>query len=132
MAINVDGIEKRHGTRAATRWRKEPGYGGFRESTFYDILIVGEPYPPKAIAAIACELAGLPRPLPSDFKGAWDGHWHRALKNLDFDIVPKVEGAGAAGNAAPTDTAAQIDADLRAIDRDHADNPTVREALVEA
>lgn len=132
MAINVDAIEEQHVLQAAARWRQQPGYGGFRESTLYDILIEGEPYPPKAIVAIACELAGSPLPKPSEFKGAWDGHWHRALKGLNFDIVPKIEGPGAKGAQAPTDTAAQIQADLSAIEREHAGNPTVRDALVKA
>ncbi|MGA4083352.1 HNH endonuclease [Ralstonia pseudosolanacearum] len=132
MAINVDGIKAQHVVRAAALWRKAPGYGGFRESTLYDILVDGKPYPPKAIAAIACELAGLQPPAPSEFKGAWDGPWHRTLKSLGFDIVPKVGGLGSSGSVAPTNAAAQIEADLRAIEREHADKPTVCEALIKA
>ncbi|RZF23539.1 hypothetical protein EVC45_43925 [Paraburkholderia sp. UYCP14C] len=87
MAINIDDVEKEHVVEAAGRWRVEPGYGGFGESTRYDILIEGRPYPPKAIA---CECAGAPRPRPSEFRGAWNGRWHKALKALGFPIVPKV------------------------------------------
>ncbi|AXV74045.1 hypothetical protein CJO75_12625 [Ralstonia solanacearum] len=72
------------------------------------------------------------RPAPSQFKGAWDGPWRRALKNLGFDIVPKVGGLASAGSVAPTDAAAQIYADLDAIEREHADKPTVCEALIKA
>ncbi|MGF6978076.1 putative restriction endonuclease [Paraburkholderia sp. JPY465] len=132
MAINIDEVEKEHVVEAAARWRAEPGYGGFGESTRYDILIEGRPYPPKAIAAIACECAGAPRPRPSDFTGAWNGRWHKALKALGFPIVPKVDAGAAAQSEAPTESAAQIEADLRAIEEHHADSPTTREALVKA
>lgn len=132
MAINIDKVEKEHVVEAAARWRVEPGYGGFGESTRYDILIEGRPYPPKAIAAIACECAGAPRPRPSEFRGAWNGRWHKALKALGFPIVPKVDAGEAAHSEAPTESAAQIEADLRAIEEQHADSPTTREALVKA
>ncbi|KIG10928.1 HNH endonuclease [Caballeronia concitans] len=132
MAINIDGVGKEHVVEAAARWRAEPGYGGFGESTRYDILIEGRSYPPKAIAAIACECAGVPRPNPSEFNGAWNSRWHKALRALGFPIVPKVDSGEAAHSEAPTESAAQIEADLRAIDAQHADSPTTREALVKA
>jgi putative restriction endonuclease len=131
VAIVMDGVRKKHVVDAAARWRAEPGYGGFRDSTRYDILIKGRPYPPKAIAAIACELAGVTRPRPSEFKGAWDGHWHRALKDLGYPIVPKVDPEAADGEA-PTTADAQLAADIRAIERDHPVASTTREALVQA
>ncbi|KVG57514.1 hypothetical protein WS79_01230 [Burkholderia territorii] len=43
LAINIDGVEKEHVVEAAARWSAEPGYGGFGESTRYDILIEGRP-----------------------------------------------------------------------------------------
>lgn len=132
MAINIDHIEKRHVLAAADRWRREPGYGGFAESKRYDILIEGRPYPPKAIAAIACEYAGARRPLPTEFKGAWDGRWHRALKALGFPIVPKIDAGEAANSEASTEAAAQLESDLDAINKRHADTPTTRDALVKA
>ncbi|KVV40783.1 hypothetical protein WT27_12690 [Burkholderia territorii] len=132
MAINIDNIKKRHVLAAAKRWRREPGYGGFAESRFYDILIEGRPYPPKAIAAIACEYAGARRPLPAEFKGAWDGRWHKALKALGFSIVPKIDAGEATRSDAPTESAAQLDADLNAINEEHSNTPTTRDALIKA
>ncbi|MCA8426885.1 HNH endonuclease [Burkholderia seminalis] len=133
MAISTDGVERRHVIRAARRWDEHPGYGGFGKSTRYDILIKGNPYPPKAIIALAIESAGGELPRPTDFRGAWDGPWHRFLtRELRFDIVPKVDAGGAAGDAAPTAVAAQLDADLQAINAEHADDRTTRDALVQA
>lgn len=87
-------FRRHHVIEAARRWREQPGYGGFRESRQYDVIIKGKPYPPKAIVAIAGELAGGRLLLPSEFPGAWDGKWHRALKSLRFDIVAKGETTG--------------------------------------
>lgn len=133
MAISTDGVERRHVIRAAKRWDANPGYGGFRKSTRYDIFIGGNPYPPKAIMALAIENAGREMPRPDDFRGAWNGPWHRYLtQELHFDIVPKVDAAEAEDHAAPTTTAGQIDADLQAIDAEHENSPTIRDALVRA
>lgn len=133
MAISTEGIRRSHVLRAAKRWDANPGYGGFGKSTLYDILVEGNPYPPKAIMALAIESAGRQLPAPTDFRGAWNGSWHRYLtQQLGFDIVPKIDADGAEGNAAPTATAAQIDADLKAIDAEHAHSPTIRDALIKA
>jgi putative restriction endonuclease len=133
MAISTEGVERSHVLNAAMRWDANPGYGGFGKSKRYDILIDGRPYPPKAIMALAIESAGHKIPTPYDFKGAWDGPWHRYLiRQLGFDIVPKVDVEIAQSSAAPTAAAAQIDADLRAIEADHAGSPTTRDALIKA
>ena len=89
MARDARPFERHHVKEAARTWRDNPGYGGFRESRQYDVIIDGQPYPPKAIVAIAGELAGARLLAPSEFPGAWDGKWHRLLKSLRFDIVDK-------------------------------------------
>lgn len=89
MAIQSGGIKRIHVIKAAEKWRRHPGYGGFRHSTHYDVVIKDERFPPKAIVAIANELAGERRLRPSDFAGAWDGKWHRELKRLGFEIHAK-------------------------------------------
>lgn len=133
MTINIDRVEKKHVVEAVARWRAEPGYGGFRESTRYSILINGRAYPPKAIAAIACECAGMPRPRPSEFEWAPNGHWRRALENLGFPTVPKVDAGDATTNGeAPTESTARIEADLREIEERADSLKTTREALVQA
>lgn len=43
MAIVMDGVKEQHVVEASARWRAEPGYGGFRRSTRYEILIKGKP-----------------------------------------------------------------------------------------
>lgn len=82
-------ITRHHVLRAARIWKKDHGHGGFRDSIRYDVVINGEHFPPKAIAAIANRLAGNGDLLPSGFAGAKDGKWHRILEDLDFDVVPK-------------------------------------------
>lgn len=74
---------------AAKMWRDRPGRNGFRDSHRYDVIIEGKPYPPKAIAAYANEIAGNGILLPRDFPGAHEGKWHRELKRLGFPIVSK-------------------------------------------
>lgn len=74
---------------AAKFWKRNPGYGGFRQSLMYDVIIDGEPYPPKAIVSIAHELAKIGKMEPSSFKGTKNGPWHDLLRKLDFPIVPK-------------------------------------------
>src|SRR5579864_5223018 len=73
------GIKAHHVLKAAQKWREQTGYGGFRPSRHYDVIIQGEHFPPKAIVAIANELAGGGKMRPADFPGAWDGKWHREL-----------------------------------------------------
>lgn len=112
-------FRRHHVIEAARRWREQPGYGGFRESRQYDVIIRGKPYPPKAIVAIAGELAGGRLLLPSEFPGAWDGKWHRALKSLRFDIVAKGDAAGggigeAVGDGEPAGQGAAVDPDAPA------------------
>lgn len=118
MAINTKQVLRHHVKQAAKVWKQQPGYAGFRDSTRYDVLIDGEPYPPKAIVAISNEIAGFPPMLPADFAGAKDGKWHTMLKDLDFRIVPKgVE----ATETSEIGRAASIDEDIQAIE----DNPHV-------
>ncbi len=50
-------VLKSHVRKAAKIWCKEGGYLNFRNSTKYDVIIDGKPYPPKAISSIAYQLA---------------------------------------------------------------------------
>lgn len=86
---NPEKIRKSHVRQAARTWREDGRYLNFRDSTSYDVLIDGKPYPPKAISSRAHELATGTALLPSEFGGARDGLWHRRLKELGFDIVEK-------------------------------------------
>ncbi|MEN5266833.1 HNH endonuclease [Stenotrophomonas sp. TWI587] len=62
---------------------------GFRESARFDVLIKGQPYPPKAIASCAHGLATGSYVHPSEFAGAKDGVWHRLFNSLGFQVVAK-------------------------------------------
>lgn len=82
-------IKRDHVREAARLWREKPGRGGFRASTTYDVLVDRGRYPPKAICALAYELATDSELKPHDFPGAFDGPWHQVLTGLKFKIVPK-------------------------------------------
>jgi putative restriction endonuclease len=82
-------LEARYIRKAAAFWEQNPGYGEFRNSVRYDVVIDGRHFPPKAIVAIARELAGFRLMRPSAFPGAKEGHWHQELKRCGFDVVPK-------------------------------------------
>jgi 5-methylcytosine-specific restriction protein A len=84
-----EAIKKSHVTQAAKYWNRQESYAPFRDSNSYDVIIGARPYPPKAIASKAHELATGIALLPSDFAGAKDGLWHRTLKGLGFAIVEK-------------------------------------------
>ena len=72
-------------------WLKNPRRGGFSKSVKFDVEIGGVRYPPKAIIAIAYELAGHGILTPKDFGGAEKGPWHKALKDAGFTIFKKGE-----------------------------------------
>ena len=82
-------VKESHVRRAAEIWRKEGGFRNFRDSTRYDVIIDGKPYPPKAISSIAHELATGKVLYADEFGGSKEGTWHRRLKALDFRIQPK-------------------------------------------
>ncbi len=84
-----EAITKSHITKAAKYWNSQESYAPFRDSNSYDVIIGASPYPPKAIASKAHELATGIALKPSDFAGAKDGLWHRTLEALGFDIVEK-------------------------------------------
>ncbi len=83
-------ITKAHILEAAEYWEKHPGALGFGPSRKYDIYIDGKPFPPKAISALAYELATKKTLEPKDFPGAFGGYWHEILKKF-FPIWPKTE-----------------------------------------
>ncbi|MDZ7858329.1 HNH endonuclease signature motif containing protein [Sphaerotilus sp.] len=74
--------------RAALIW-DEAGYRNFRNSKFYDVIIDGKPYPPKAICSCAYELSTGILIATEDYGGAKEGTFHRRLKDLGFLIVEK-------------------------------------------
>jgi len=123
------GIGPHHVVDAAKKWRQQPGYGGFGSSRHYDVVIEGEHFPPKAIVAIANELAGGRRMRPAEFPGAWDGKWHRELKRLGFTIVPRGLVPPDPDEAGPSALAAE---DIKAVLAEHTTDATARETLVMA
>lgn len=127
MAISNDQMRSHHVFAAARKWREEPGYGGFKPSRHYDVVIEGEHYPPKAIVAIANELASGQQMRPSDFPGAWDGKWHRELKRLGFAIVPKGLVPPDPDEAGPSALAGE---EIKELLEEHPGDATKRETLV--
>lgn len=101
------GITRHHVERAAEKWARNPGYGGFGNAKRYEVVIKGRAFPIKAIVAIAQELAGKDLPGPYDFPGRRDGKWHRVLQDLGFEVRERSEGppADAAGTPIPVTTA---------------------------
>lgn len=89
MEIQSGLMTAQHVKKAAAVWRKQPGYGGFKNPRHYEVVIDGCGYPVKAIVAIALEQAGEPLMTPADFPGRFDGRWHRELKSLGFKIRNK-------------------------------------------
>lgn len=120
--VSADNIES-----AAKFWRKNLGYRGFRESVHYDVIINGEPYPPKAIVSIAHEISGLADMEPSSFKGARKGPWHKMLENLDFQVVPKGLVVTEAKEIGESATTLQ---DIEDIKKDRGYSQTERETLI--
>ncbi|MBX9610228.1 MAG: HNH endonuclease [Burkholderiales bacterium] len=83
-----DQITRTHVRAAARLWRSGTKTLGFRESSTYDVYIDGRPYPPKAICALAYELATTKQLSPRDFAGAKDGYWHKILSQW-YHVYPK-------------------------------------------
>lgn len=76
---------------AVAIWTKNPRHGGFKQSRKFDVEVDGVRYPPKAIIAIAYELAGNGVLTPSDFGGMDNGPWHKTLNAAGFTIYRKSE-----------------------------------------
>lgn len=122
-------VRAHHVEEAAKFWNLNPGYKGFRDSTTYDVIINGEPFPPKAIISISRELAKLGHMPPSSFAGAKDGKWHEMLKNLGFRIVPK---GVVLTESQEMGESASIHADIEDIEDEYRDNPTMQATMVQA
>lgn len=86
---NPEKVLKSHVREAAKIWRKEGGFLNFKNSTRYDVIIDGKPYPPKAISSIAHQLATEQILRADEFGGSKEGIWHRRLKTLGFQIQVK-------------------------------------------
>ncbi|RFP29804.1 HNH endonuclease signature motif containing protein [Duganella sp. BJB476] len=82
-------VQKKHVKQAAKIWRTKSGYLNFKNSTKYDVIVGGKPYPPKAISSIAHNLATGKILYANDFVGSKEGVWHRRLKILGFEILEK-------------------------------------------
>jgi hypothetical protein len=76
---------------AAAQFFKKNGrnFGLFRESSKYDVIIKNEHYPPKAIFAIAYNLATGESIEPGKFGGSAKGPVHQKFKELGFEIINK-------------------------------------------
>lgn len=88
---NPEKVFKSHVREAAKIWRKEGGFLNFKNSTKYDVIIDGKPYPPKAISSIAHQLATEQILRADEFGGSKEGIWHRRLKTLGFTIQEKAQ-----------------------------------------
>lgn len=125
MPINRK-VTAKHICAAANFWDANPGYGGFKPSRRYDVIVNGKFYPPKAIVSISHEIAGFNLMTPASFAGAKDGRWHKFLKEREFLIVPKglyITERKEIGESAT------IIQDIQSLEEHHPDNPTERETL---
>jgi 5-methylcytosine-specific restriction endonuclease McrA len=82
-------VKAKHVRQAAGILSRQESYKPFLESRFYDVLIDGKPFPPKAIVSKAYNLATNEVLLPPHFVGAIDGVWHRRLEALNFEVRKK-------------------------------------------
>jgi 5-methylcytosine-specific restriction protein A len=63
----------------------------FGPSTFYDLLVAGRRYPPKAVAGLAARRV-LGRVLrPDEFSGGEESWAFRLLRERGFDVVRKLK-----------------------------------------
>jgi putative restriction endonuclease len=85
----IELFEKTHVYKAAKTWDADPGKYGFRDGRLNAVLINGKEYPPKAIAAYACEHANTKKLRPENFKGGRKGIYLRRLEDLEFEIIEK-------------------------------------------
>lgn len=123
----VKKVSAAHIKAAAKFWKKNPGYRGFREGQNYDVIINGEPYPPKAIVSIAHEISGTADMEPSSFKGARRGPWHDMLRGLGFQVVPKGLLVTESKDIGESATTLQ---DIEDIEKQTDYSPTERETLI--
>jgi 5-methylcytosine-specific restriction protein A len=61
----------------------------FAESTGYDVLFEGRPYPPKAVVGVAAKFRNGKQLGPYDFKGGLQSKCFRVLTQNGFEIVTK-------------------------------------------
>jgi predicted HNH restriction endonuclease len=61
----------------------------FAESTGYDLIWNGKPYPPKAIVGLAARREAGRLLTPYDFKGGEGSRCFRILRDLGFEVRPK-------------------------------------------
>lgn len=93
------------------------------------ILINGNPYPPKAIMAIASEKAGLGMRTPYNVRGAARGGLHRKFRELGFYVVPKGVTRSSVEESGPD---AELDKDIEDLRDDPGLGETMCERLVQA
>jgi len=129
MATSTGTIEPHHIEEAAAVWDRDGAYGTFGPSTKYDVLINGKPYPPKAIMAIALELAGLGARTPYNVRGAADGGLHDWYRELGFPVVTK---GGARSTVAEAGRDAEMVQDIESLQNDTSLDATTREQLIQA
>jgi hypothetical protein len=81
-----------HFHQAARNWRLHGAPSGFRDSQDWDVLVEGQRFPPKAITAMAHQLAGLGELKSRDFSGRQShGFLHGILQSLGFELLGKAE-----------------------------------------
>lgn len=86
----LDGLSREHVLGGIGRFEKGERHR-FKDSTKFDLIHDGKPYPPKAIVGLAAiERDGNPLD-PSDFTGGLGSKCFRVLTELGFEVVPKPE-----------------------------------------
>ena len=86
----LNALERQHVERALERLAKGE-QSTFADSTSYDVLYLGNRYPPKRVAGIALsELTGK-KFTPKSFKGRENSSCFKALQRCGFTIVRKAE-----------------------------------------
>jgi 5-methylcytosine-specific restriction protein A len=88
-----DGITRDDVLNAIEEFKSSVREHRFRNSTKYDLLSDGSRFPPKAILGIAARRVTGNVLTPDDFGGGEDTKCFRVLRELGFEIVPKLDAA---------------------------------------
>ncbi len=89
-------VERAHVEKALADLDSGESPAGFRDSTTYDVIHQGRPYPPKQLIALALKHATGRLVTGDDFGGGEGTACFRRLRELGFLITEKFEGLSSA------------------------------------
>ena len=85
-------VQREHVEKALAELAAGVTLPGFRDSTTYDVVHQGQPYPPKLLMALALKHATGQVVTGDDFGGGEGTAFFRRLRELGFLITEKMDG----------------------------------------